>query len=1438
MKTKILLWGISLLVYMFVNQSFGQVVEKDSVSASEAVIQIQSAQAVQPPPGGGGGGTTYPWNRDRDNDGYGDPNDQVMSETKPAGYVANASDCNDNDSSIHPGATEIADGKDNDCDGLIDEGVPSALSNEDFENNLGDWQQATNDDIDWTRLSGSTPSSNTGPASAISGSYYLYLEATSNTSKRGIISSPFYTIPQGYEMRFNYHMYGADMGSLTVEISSNGTSWALLWSKSGDQGNAWREAIIDLSSYGGNTRYIRFNGLTGSNYRSDIAIDNIVFASATSGGGAVDFSDENYVYTRTYRQAHTTSLDQSQLTPSKATESITYFDGLGRPMQQIGIKQGGAGYNDIISHIGYDASGRQDKDYLPYIEDAGESGAYRGDVRSETKQYYKTNFAPDFSASTSYSDANPYSEKVYEPSPLNRIIEQGAPGDDWKIGSGNTVRTDYASNETNEVRLYRVTLSSSYVPSLSTPGYYSAGALYKTVVKDENWSSGNLHTTEEFKDKQGRVVLRRTYGPADKNMDGDATDSGESEAVHDTYYIYDDYGNLSYVLPPKSEATVNQPSSGELAGLCYQYRYDKRNRLIEKRLPGKDVEYMVYNNLDQLAMSQASDMRSENSGKEKDEWLFTKYDAFGRIVYTGKIDNDGERSSMEGIFSGAAYHYEKRQGATNVGGKTIYYSNQAKPSGINELYTVNYYDNYDYNPSLSLPSSSQGQTIVQGGSKVQGLATGSLTRVLNTNHWIEVINGYDAKGRLIYTKEQNPYLGTTQTTEHLLDAFTGEVEKTKTTHVKTGTGAITITVEDFYQYDDLGRMTLHTQKVNGGNEERIAANTYDELGQLKSKEVGNRKGYTALQEVDYAYNVRGWLKGINNIGSTSKLFNMSLYYHDGNSTDLYNGNISEVRWRTKNTDNAQKSYKYYYDALNRITKAYGGTGSGDNGDKFNLGSSSIPTTYDLNGNITHLFRRGAIVASPSLSNNNHFGSMDNLIYKYQGTSNKLQRIEENSGNDNYGFLDHSTATTEYTYDLNGNLKTDANKDITSITYNHLNLPTSIIFNGSSSQKIEYFYDANGVKLKKRVNDNGSITETLYAGNFMYRGGSFDFYFHPEGYVSKENGSYKYVYQYKDHLGNIRVSYDNSGSVSSPNASIVEEHNYYPFGLQHKGYNNVVNGTEHPYKYNGKELEEELGLGWYDYQARRYDPALGRWHVVDPAADLMRRHSPYNYAFDNPIRYIDPDGMLPEDIIIRGENGSSLTIVTDLIDVDVNAGGIVGDLGGNYSFDGEDILVAGLDIVGIVDPSGVADVAAASIEAKNGNYGSAILSGLGVVPYLGDVGKVGKIPKHLKTINKAVDAVKAEKRAAKLSKVGREGKNFTKAGKEAVIDVNKAKNNGKVICENCGTNTLPATQSKKGVTPSKKERQVDHIDPKSKGGSGTPDNGQVLCRDCNIKKSNN
>lgn len=106
--------------------------------------------------------------------------------------------------------------------------------------------------------------------------------------------------------------------------------------------------------------------------------------------------------------------------------------------------------------------------------------------------------------------------------------------------------------------------------------------------------------------------------------------------------------------------------------------------------------------------------------------------------------------------------------------------------------------------------------------------------------------------------------------------------------------------------------------------------------------------------------------------------------------------------------------------------------------------------------------------------------------------------------------------------------------------------------------------------------------------------------------------------------------------------MTPENNYYPFGLKHEGYNNNVTSTNiaQKYKFGGKEFQDELGLGWYDVTARNYDPALGRWMNIDPLAEQMRRHSPFNYAFNNPIFFIDPDGMAPTDIYLD-ENGNYL-----------------------------------------------------------------------------------------------------------------------------------------------------------------------------------------------------
>ncbi len=223
--------------------------------------------------------------------------------------------------------------------------------------------------------------------------------------------------------------------------------------------------------------------------------------------------------------------------------------------------------------------------------------------------------------------------------------------------------------------------------------------------------------------------------------------------------------------------------------------------------------------------------------------------------------------------------------------------------------------------------------------------------------------------------------------------------------------------------------------------------------------------------------------------------------------------------------------------------------------------------------------------------------------------------------------------------------------------------------------MEYLYDAAGIKLKKTVVE-GSITKvTNYMDGFQYTAGDLDFFPHAEGYVkvvppSGLGGqpSYHYVFNYTDHLGNIRLRYTLDPQTSE--LTILEEDHYYPFGLKQKGYNttqsgfsrepggtieltpiNPFLGDSYQYKFGGKEYQNELGLDWYDVSARNYDPALGRWMNIDPLAEYMWRHSPYAYAFNNPIYYIDPDGNMPSPV----SSGLSIGASSSLGDGDFGFG---------------------------------------------------------------------------------------------------------------------------------------------------------------------------------------
>jgi len=366
----------------------------------------------------------------------------------------------------------------------------------------------------------------------------------------------------------------------------------------------------------------------------------------------------------------------------------------------------------------------------------------------------------------------------------------------------------------------------------------------------------------------------------------------------------------------------------------------------------------------------------------------------------------------------------------------------------------------------------------------------------------------------------------------------------------------------------------------------------------------------------------------------------------------YNGNIAEVDWKTGVSANESlKRYGYVYDKLNRLS-----AGFYQNSTNPSLREYYEKATYDLNGNIKTIQRTAQRMGPTALL-------IDNLTYDYENSnmSNRLQKVKD-AVTLSQGFP-YKATPTNIGYDDNGNMTSFPDKNISSIQYNFLNLPKKITQN---SNVTDYLYRADGVKVKKLF---GGL-QTDYLDGFQYKftyawedetgtmttdGMKLRIIPTPEGYFDGLRN--RYFYNYTDHLGNIRLSYsdaDANGEVTgdivvnncynTPDGQVCNNYiitgeaegvtNYYPFGLMHNAQANDFNNA-YQYKYNGKELQE---TGMYDYGARFYMPDIGRWGVVDPLAETSRRWSPYNYAFNNPIRFIDPDGRQNEDIIKVNSQG--------------------------------------------------------------------------------------------------------------------------------------------------------------------------------------------------------
>ena len=326
---------------------------------------------------------------------------------------------------------------------------------------------------------------------------------------------------------------------------------------------------------------------------------------------------------------------------------------------------------------------------------------------------------------------------------------------------------------------------------------------------------------------------------------------------------------------------------------------------------------------------------------------------------------------------------------------------------------------------------------------------------------------------------------------------------------------------------------LLTTKTTIDNNESIITNIYNEIGELIKKDLNG------AQEVDYQYNIRGWLTKINDGTALTgnDVFGMELKYTDAPAGyEQYNGNIGQVFWKGVDdsdlTNDNEQNYKYTYDKLNRLKKAIHNNG------EFNVTGNDDGIQYDLNGNIKNLERFGRLKnGSGGYLSGSYL--IDRLNYNYTSGGNQLTSVDDTGssyaysiGGDNRlakqeGFEDGNTSGDDYTYDANGNMISDKNKGITNIVYNHLNLPESVV---TPQGTVSYIYDAAGTKLRK-TDGSGKVWD--YIGGIHYEkevsesNSQLEFIQHSEGRYVIGTG---YQYNLTDHLGNVRATV--SGSVSN------------------------------------------------------------------------------------------------------------------------------------------------------------------------------------------------------------------------------------------------------------------------------------------------------------------
>ncbi len=375
-------------------------------------------------------------------------------------------------------------------------------------------------------------------------------------------------------------------------------------------------------------------------------------------------------------------------------------------------------------------------------------------------------------------------------------------------------------------------------------------------------------------------------------------------------------------------------------------------------------------------------------------------------------------------------------------------------------------------------------------------------------------------------------------------------------------------------------------KLNEGPETTLSTYEYDELGALKTKRLHfNPKGGTYGQNVAYTYDIEGQLKSM-----TSPQLAMNYYYQTRKfgTAGYLDGSISDIDWTTKRQA-AQPYLQFDYDRLGRLTSATGPAHFWYN----------ERLSYDIQGNLKTLQRDWS---GPTI---------DNLTYTYAGSgglSNRLASITET------GSASKGLKAGSFTYDANGNVKTNGTRGTTgtTLTYNYLNLIEKAQVSGQHD--VTYTYDASG-EIHSTKTTTPNARSVFYAGAAEYNASGFITRIATEeGMINglgtaSDSSKFRYWYYLADHLGNVRALLKDNGDT-------LQTIDYTALGVP-------ITGTlKQQYGFNGKEYQPEQAT--FDYGWRQYDPWLGRWNGPDPANEFDS-FSPYGYVLGDPVGLTDPDG---------------------------------------------------------------------------------------------------------------------------------------------------------------------------------------------------------------------